>query len=583
MISIILALFIYFAAIISPPPAQAIVWCDCPCGTWCSWCNDTVARSCVMTTLAPPCYQNEDCSSTQIDVYSCEGPRKCCSQPGNEVACPYNEGLCYNDCGDGGGGDGGGGATPTPAPIRGCAVTDITFPAAVYAGADTNFSASFNYQSTTITQALFTFGTQTGTISNPSSPTPPITLTAPTTAGTHPVTVSLSGTYSVTCSRTEDVTVIAPTTTITANVYNETDGTDSNGCSSSTLVSAFTPSLTLRNAVNTIVGTHNGASNSFSVTSTPDSPTNQYMLTVGNIPTAWIPLSACGSHPDRTHHFNTGNMLTPVTMDFYYTQRFSAWWQAAGGDVYASGSNTNTVPETAVTRFTTPNSVGTASSGVLIAGNNNSGVNYSGPPGRQWKANNSFYTTASRQGYSYFTTLLEVGTMTDSVLTDAIASLTSPYIALTDGNQVHYQDGDLEITSMIINAGELHTIFVNGTVTVSGNISVANGGFLAIIATGNITFGPLATDVDGIYITDSSLIVENADPSLSNLDRQFNGSGIFVGWGGVSLNRTLNTAATDLYNNSNPAVRFTYRPDFLINAPDSFKYATVSWREVVPE
>jgi hypothetical protein len=129
-------------------------------------------------------------------------------------------------------------------------------------------------------------------------------------------------------------------------------------------------------------------------------------------------------------------------------------------------------------------------------------------------------------------------------------------------------------------------IFVTGTVTISGDITVPNGSFLAIITGGNITFGAATRNVAGVFIASGILTVNNASSvTPGGVDRQFKGEGIFAGLGGtngVVLNRSLNSSGGDFDNNTDPAEKFTYRPDFLINAPDEFRKISVAWTEVEP-
>jgi hypothetical protein len=58
-----------------------------------------------------------------------------------------------------------------------------------------------------------------------------------------------------------------------------------------------------------------------------------------------------------------------------------------------------------------------------------------------------------------------------------------------------------------------------------------------------------------------------------------------VGKSGVTLDRDLNNISDisdNLANNDDPAVKFTYRPDFVVNAPKGFQRTPVVWKEVAP-
>jgi hypothetical protein len=62
--------------------------------------------------------------------------------------------------------------------------------------------------------------------------------------------------------------------------------------------------------------------------------------------------------------------------------------------------------------------------------------------------------------------------------------------------------------------------------------------------------------------------------------------GIFVGWGdggvqGIFLQRDLGVAGNE-NNNNTPAEMFTYRPDFLLSAPDFLRKPSYYWQEIKP-
>ena len=107
--------------------------------------------------------------------------------------------------------------------------------------------------------------------------------------------------------------------------------------------------------------------------------------------------------------------------------------------------------------------------------------------------------------------------------------------------------------------------------TISANINVDPGGFLAIISSGNITIGNTVTNVEGVYVADG--IIDSGTGTS-----QLTGEGIFTGWEGISLNRDFNT----IQNNTTPAERFIYRPDLVRNAYHYLLKPKVSWQEVAP-
>jgi hypothetical protein len=127
-------------------------------------------------------------------------------------------------------------------------------------------------------------------------------------------------------------------------------------------------------------------------------------------------------------------------------------------------------------------------------------------------------------------------------------------------------------------------LLVPNDIVIDVNIDVAEGGFLAIISSGDITIGDEVTNVEGVYIADGvintceSLECGNISGGETVADRQLVLEGIFAGWGGVGLRRDFGT--TD--NNTNPAELFIYRPDLQVNAYKYLLRPHFTWVEVAP-
>ncbi len=113
-----------------------------------------------------------------------------------------------------------------------------------------------------------------------------------------------------------------------------------------------------------------------------------------------------------------------------------------------------------------------------------------------------------------------------------------------------------------------------GNITIDKNLSVPEGSYLAIIASGKITFAPGVTEADGVFIAN---VIELASTGDVATDQQFQGNGTFVGWNGVLISRDLG-----IRNNAMPTARFAFRADFPINAPEALKVPQISWKEVAP-
>lgn len=122
---------------------------------------------------------------------------------------------------------------------------------------------------------------------------------------------------------------------------------------------------------------------------------------------------------------------------------------------------------------------------------------------------------------------------------------------------------------------ETVVIVHDGDVSITSNMNVEKGSYLAVISSGDIGIADNVTSLEGVYIADNTISVESTGDTST--DEQFIGEGTFVGWGGVSLNRDRG-----ITNNSEPPHRFIFRQDFVVNAPDGMRSSRVTWREIRP-
>jgi len=118
-------------------------------------------------------------------------------------------------------------------------------------------------------------------------------------------------------------------------------------------------------------------------------------------------------------------------------------------------------------------------------------------------------------------------------------------------------------------------ILIDGDLVISENIDVNNAGLLVVVS-GDITITGNVTNVDGFYIADGKIIIQDTDEK--GIEGQINLNGGFVGYGGVELERDLGVG------NEVPAEKFNYRPDIIralaeINQLTIFRF---NWREENP-
>jgi hypothetical protein len=285
-------------------------------------------------------------------------------------------------------------------------------------------------------------------------------------------------------------------------------------------------------------------------------------------------------------------------LDFYVTTQQVSWWQTRGGNVGANGGSiTSNIPGTCTgackpyvslyDALLTSQSNGLVWMNALTGSFGVAGNNFS--EGTDYKAYNASMSTLSkREGYDYFYRLFEMGLnpTEDSALSGSEANMAKPDSTLqapTNGRAYFVRAGD-GTGSVTINTawdltpGESIVVFVDGDLVVNQPITTAVGDFLAFVVSGDITFNVgngapslITPNVQGVFVADGQ-IVTSADTE------QFVGQGIFVGWGGVDMNRDYGDATS----NTNPSEFFSYRPDFVTNAPAQMKRPVIRWEEVAP-
>jgi len=596
--------------------AEVTVWCDCPCGVWCSQCS-TMARSCtyhviIDRNMYPNCKINDDCVAEKNDPYSCY-ETTCCSNQAQSTACPYNQwqdsdnvtrGHCYNgDCNGttvgcnqacggsvtcSGGNDCIGGVCRNPScdsktnctcdgepPTPSCNVT-VSGTNPVVAGTAGSYTASISMNNSTAQSLTMSLGTSSTSMNGPGSPVT-VSLTAPTVPGTYTLSASVTGSSSVSCSGTATITVIDPVVTVTARACNSTNMLDCTACTDPTgfrgtfsLHSYTTPETTRTEAAN------GNTPASFSSVSGGDIA-NNLILTASDA-NEWTVLgSGTNSYPAGTWS-TAGETYGPY--NFCVTQNHDPWWQIFGGDGYAHGVSAVSTPGTTLSLM---NNYGgsTVSSGVLSAGTAiDTTDTIVGPTGRSWAVEGSRYTTPPKEGFEYFVRSFELGSAPAADTYEG--GLLPEGTPANTGKEVYYLNDDVSIdTAIHITGGTFRTYLIDGSLNINADITVDQGGFLAFVTSQPITVSGNVSQLHGIYITNSTFSV--ADGAGSGVfsgatGRRLEVEGTVVAWSSTSLLRDLG----GLNNNSYPATIFTYRPDFLINLPSGFKHNGIQWREVAP-
>jgi hypothetical protein len=175
-----------------------------------------------------------------------------------------------------------------------------------------------------------------------------------------------------------------------------------------------------------------------------------------------------------------------------------------------------------------------------------------------WLARQEYPGTAF--GFQYFLSKFRINTEADP-FDGSMAGLASGE---------YYSGSDLSINGAFP-AGEKIVVFVDGNVTVEGDLIVPSGSFLAIISSGEITFSDTVDQAQGFFMADGTITVAGGSS-------QFFGEGSFVSRINLDFNRDLSSSA----NATTPSEMFIERPDFYINAPASFKITSSYFREIEP-
>ncbi len=191
-----------------------------------------------------------------------------------------------------------------------------------------------------------------------------------------------------------------------------------------------------------------------------------------------------------------------------------------------------------------------------------------------WQVQSSYQ--GSRYDHDYFNQQFKKYTVTTWNGSDSIV-----YNDGGRGYQIFKVTGDVTNFSYNPTGTEKVIFLVDGNVTVSSNIIVPSGAYLALLSSGDISFATSVTRADGWYLANNinvRCVDANTDLTCDKTDVQFLGNGSFVGWQGVNLSRDRGATL----NQAGPAEKFTYRKDLYENAPEPMKIVTKRYEPYVP-
>ncbi len=348
--------------------------------------------------------------------------------------------------------------------------------------------------------------------------------------------------------------------TVTGRVFMDTN----NNCSTSTPWSSTTYgslTVTLRDTAYTgAIGTDGR----FSI-SAGTAPSFAY-LDLSGIPSGYICSTASGCNNCPT--ISSITSPSPADYQFFLTPRREAWWQAVGGNIYASGNVRSELPSSST--YLIDSGLGGAI-GALTRSSGSVDVGTGAVSAEGYTATTRY--RGKLMNYDYFAAHMGV---TPNTTNDwAADTMNKP---ANNPNKVFYylnpSGSEASVTTpWTVASGESYVVFVNGDLRIASNIIIADGGFLAFIVNGDLRVSPAVTDIAGLFVIDSTLITE----SNGGTDVAANFQGSVVAWGGVNFGRDLQSN-----NVASAAEKFTYRVDLLNNIPESMKVFALKWEEVVP-
>jgi hypothetical protein len=253
----------------------------------------------------------------------------------------------------------------------------------------------------------------------------------------------------------------------------------------------------------------------------------------------------------------------------------SGWVQTVGGNAYAASSIVSSIPSSISTYFSLAGAMGDA--GIVSYGSAyDFSLNYVdfGETRVSEKGWLVPQLNTTKNYYAHFARQMDVPGSATTI--EEPVNLDTPTTCTTTPC-VYYVEGDMTTSAVnpwTIGANEHIVLFVNGNATIQSAITVASGGFFAIIANGDITVDPVVTELHGIYIASNAL--GNA------LFTSGDGVEQLVVTGSVIADNFALTRDLGALNPVTPGEIFMFNPQLLFTMPDDMKETPYIWQEVAP-
>jgi hypothetical protein len=131
-------------------------------------------------------------------------------------------------------------------------------------------------------------------------------------------------------------------------------------------------------------------------------------------------------------------------------------------------------------------------------------------------------------------------------------------------------DGNITFSSInLTSAGDDRVVYttIGGTTTF-----VASGSIIIDGSVGNSNITSPTPNLSGVFIAQTIEVNGGAGE-----DKRFVGEGSYYGWASITLGREFDDITI---NEDTPSELFIFRPDFIINYPESLRDSNITWREV---
>lgn len=274
----------------------------------------------------------------------------------------------------------------------------------------------------------------------------------------------------------------------------------------------------------------------------------------------------------------------------------TAWWQASNGNVFAGQTSGAAI----ISNISASTCTGSCVAQLITRDSDNTAESYGYPiTGGGGYAVNGYYnegsikvsgTSLSRyiENYDFFYRSYSLGLSPCDDFSNNATDATKPTEVPCGSKAAYFHSGDLTISqAWNIADTENIVVFVDGNLTLTDPnnlgqlITVADGGFVAFIVSGNIevdqtlgnAVGSTAHNLEGVYIADGTLTIGST--GNTSTEQRFVGAGIFAGITDVVLDRDLGLPN----NNTVPAELFVYQPNLVFDAPDEMLRPQYLWQE----